>query len=82
FAANGALQSIGVLMLTIAAVCGIFTGLIGNYIALSRLLCTLSEDNVVNPWFGKMENNVPKNAILATMAISIILPFLGRTAIS
>lgn len=83
YGANGALENIGVIILTMAAFCGIFTGLIGNYIALSRLICSMSEDNMVNPWLGRLDKNgVPRNAILSIMAISIVLPFLGRTAIS
>ena len=82
FGANGALEDIGVLILTVSAFCGIFTGLIGNYIALSRLICSMSEDEIINPWFGKLEDEVPRNAIFAIMGVSIILPFLGRTAIS
>ena len=82
YSANSAMGSIGVTILAAAALCGIFTGLIGNYIALSRLLCAMSEDEMVPKWMGKLDNEVPKNAILAINAISIILPFLGRTAIS
>ena len=82
YSANSAMGSIGVTILTIAAFCGIFTGLIGNYIALSRLLCSMSEDGMVPEQLGKLDNEVPRNAILAIMAVSIILPFLGRTAIS
>ena len=83
YGANGALENIGVIILAVAAFCGIFTGLIGNYIALSRLLCAMSEDDMVNPWIGRLnKNDVPANAIMTIMLISIILPFLGRTAIS
>ena len=66
-----------------AALCGIFTGLIGNYIALSRLLRTMSEDGLFPGWLGQLDrNNVPRHAILCILGISVILPFLGRTAIS
>ena len=73
----------GLTVLGIAALCGIFTGLIGNYIALSRLLCALSEDDMVPGWVGQLDAHcVPRRAILCIMGISIVLPFFGRTAIS
>ena len=83
FAANTALGSLGSSLLGIAALCGVFTGLIGNYIALSRLLRALSKDDMLSGWIGKLdENHVPRRAILCIFAISAILPFFGRTAIS
>jgi len=82
-AAHEHLGSMGSNILGIAALGAIFTGLIGNYIALSRLLTSLSEDGFFPKWIGrKTEGYVPKNAILSIFAISIILPFFGRTAIS
>ena len=83
FAAHAALGDLGSTILGVAALCGIFTGLIGNYVALSRLLRVLSQDGMMRSWFGKLdENDVPRRAILAILAISVFLPFLGRSAIS
>ena len=73
----------GLIVLGVAALCGIFTGLIGNFVALSRLFCALSEDGMIPGRMGELtEHHVPRNAIVAILAISIILPFFGRTAIS
>ena len=83
FAAYTALGNAGSVILGFAALGAIFTGLIGNYIALSRLLCALSDDGLFPKWFGrKTVGLAPKNAILAICVISLILPFFGRTAIS
>ena len=83
FAARTALGDTGSVILGVAALCGIFTGLIGNYIALSRLLRSLSEDGLLPGRIGKLNgHHVPRNAILCILAISAFLPFLGRTAIS
>jgi len=83
FGADAALGGIGRAILGVAALCAIFTGLIGNYIALSRLLCTLSEDGLLSGWIGRRdENNTPRTAILCIFGVSVILPFFGRTAIS
>ena len=83
FAAHTALGGTGSVILGIAALGAIFTGLIGNYIALSRLLCSLSDDGLFPKWFGsKTSGHVPKNALLCILGVSLVLPFLGRTAIS
>jgi len=83
FAAHTALGDLGSSLLGIAALCGVFTGLIGNYIALSRLLRALSEDGMMGGWIGTLDKNyVPRRAILCIFGISAILPFFGRTAIS
>ena len=83
YAAQSALGGWGCLILGIAALCGIFTGLIGNYVALSRLLCALSEDDMLPALIGKLDkNHTPKRAILIILGISVFLPFFGRTFIS
>ena len=82
-AARAALGDTGSVILGVAALGGIFTGLIGNYIALSRLIRSLSEDRLIPDRIGKLdEHHVPRNAILCILAVSVCLPFLGRTAIS
>ncbi len=83
FAAHSAMGDAGSAVLGVAALCGIFTGLIGNYIALSRLICSLSDDGLAGGWIGKLDRNyAPRRAILCIMGVSVILPFFGRTAIS
>ena len=83
YAAYTVLGDAGSTILGIAALCGIFTGLIGNYIALSRLLQTLAKDGMMVGSFAKLDKNeAPRRAILAIMCVSIILPFFGRAAIS
>ena len=83
FAANNALGTAGSVILGVAALCGIFTGLIGNYIALSRLLTSLAEDRLLPGKIGELDKNrVPRKAILCILLASVVLPFFGRTAIS
>lgn len=82
-AADAALGSTGILILGIAALCAVFTGLIGNYVAISRLIISMSEDEMLPESIGKLnENHVPYRAIFIVFVISLILPFFGRTAIS
>ena len=81
-AAHNALGNLGSFILGAAALGAIFTGLIGNYIALSRLMDTLAEDGLFPGWIGKKKSFVPRNAILSILVLSCVFPFLGRTAIS
>ncbi len=83
FAADSALPGIGSAILGVAALCGIFTGLIGNYIALSRLLTGLADDRMLPGKIGELDkNHVPRKAIFWIFLASVLLPFFGRTAIS
>jgi len=83
YAAYAAMGSWGSIVLGTAALCAIFTGLIGNYIALSRLLKSMSDDDMLPARFGELDKNcVPRRAIVAILLVSVIFPFLGRTAIS
>ena len=83
FGAFSALGTTGSVILGVAALCGIFTGLIGNYIALSRLLTSLADDKMLPGKIGETDRNqVPRKAILCILAVSVVLPFFGRTAIS
>ena len=82
-AAFASLGTAGSVILGVAALGAIFTGIIGNYIALSRLIHSMSHDRLIPDGIGKLDkNDVPKNAILGILAVSAILPFFGRTAIS
>ena len=73
----------GLVILAVTCVCGVITGLVGNYIAASRLIFALTRDDLLPAWFGKLnENRTPMNAVLFIMLLSLPIPFLGRTAIA
>jgi amino acid transporter len=83
YAAETAMGRSGMVLLGVTTVGGIVTGLIGNYFASSRLLYTMAEDGLLPGRLGDIDrNNTPRNAIIALMAVSVIIPFFGRTAIS
>ena len=83
FSGHAWLGNAGSAILGLAAVGAIFTGIIGNYIALSRLISAMSEDGLFPKGIGKRDpRGVPARAILCILAVSVILPFFGRTAIS
>ena len=82
FAVENALGSVGIAVLGVTVLGGILTGLIGNMIASSRLIYSMAQDDMLPSWFGKLgENGSPKNAILFITAVSLVIPFFGRTAI-
>ena len=81
YAAYGAMGDAGVAVLGLAVLGGVVTGLIGMYIAASRLIYTMAAEDILPRWFAALtEDRTPKNAVLFIMGISLIIPFFGRTA--
>ena len=77
------LGDIGLVILAATCICGVITGLVGNYIAASRLIFALTRDDLLPAWFGKLnEHRTPMNAVFFIMLLSLPIPFLGRTAIA
>lgn len=77
------LDNTGLIVLELAVMGGVITGLIGNYIAASRLIYALTRDDLLPEWFGKVsDNHTPRNAVLLIMLLSLPVPFLGRSAIA
>ena len=70
----------GLVILGIALVSAIFAGMIGFYMAASRLLFSMSRSKTLPKWFGKIhpEYKTPANAIKFVFAVSIIAPWFGR----
>ena len=73
----------GVLFLGLAVLGAILSGIIGFYMATSRLLYSMSQMRVLPRWFGQLHPtyHTPSHAILFVMAIALIAPFFGRTAL-
>ena len=72
----------GVLILIISLAALIFTSLIGTLRALSRLCYAVALDGVLVPRFAKLnKKQIPVNTILLVVAVSLPIPFLGRTPI-
>ena len=82
YAANYYLGNLGVTMLMVSLLCLIFTSLIGNITALSRLFYALGKDDILPRRFGQLNRHgVPGTAILLVAGVSSLIPFVGRTAI-
>lgn len=73
----------GLFFLGAAVLAAILSGIIGFYMATSRLLYSISKEGLLPEWFGVLHKDykTPMNAILFIMLISMIAPFFGRTAL-
>ncbi len=72
----------GIVILMLALFGVILTSLIGNMLALSRLLYAAGrEGDAPKALTGLNKRGVPNNAVYAVVAVSVLIPFLGRTAI-
>ncbi len=76
------LGSTGVVILMLALFGAIITSLIGNTMALSRLLFAAGRGGDAPAWLkGRNAQGNPSNAVYAIVIISAFIPFIGRTAI-
>ena len=83
YAAYSSLGHTGTMILGIAALGAIFTGLIGNYIALSRLVCSMADDGLFGKAFGRRSKGyVPLNAIIAIFYESRNRFGIGRQSVN
>ena len=82
-AAREAMGDTGLTVLGIAALGGVATGMIGYFIALSRMLHKMADDKMMPAVLGRTNRKgIPYAAVIAIAAVSFVIPFFGRTAIS
>jgi amino acid transporter len=82
-AAYQLLGKAGLALLGFAVLAAILSGITGFYMSSSRLLYSMSQEKVIPAWFGVLhpKYRTPANAIIFVMAVSVIAPFFGRTAL-
>ena len=81
-AAKKVLGPLGVAAIGGSMLSGQLTALFATYIAVSRLMRAMADDNMIPEWLGRCNaEGTPVNAILAVMCLSFPIPFLGRTVI-
>ena len=70
----------GLILLAIAMLCGIISGLNAFYLAGSRLLYSMAVAEAIPSKFAVLDpkHHVPRNAIIFMMALAIVAPFFGR----
>lgn len=82
-AAEELLGSFGKILIGISVSCAVLSGIMGFYLASSRLMYSMAKDGCLPSIFGKIDKKygTPKNAIIFCMVISLSGPVLGREAL-
>lgn len=82
-ATENLLGNFGKMLVGIAVLCAVLTGMMGFYMAASRLMFAMARDGYLPKTFAKLDNkySTPKNAIIFCMIISLVGPVLGREAL-
>jgi signal transduction histidine kinase/CheY-like chemotaxis protein/L-asparagine transporter-like permease len=81
-AASRHLGKAGMAVISATLVGALFTNLVGNTIAASRLMAAMADDGVLPAWLRKRNRDgVPRNAVLTLAMVSLIIVWLGRTVI-
>ena len=82
-AAEELLGAFGKILIGVGVSCAVLSGIMGFYLASSRLMYSMSRDGYLPQWFGVIDEKykTPKNAILFCILISLSGPVLGREAL-
>ena len=82
FGVSESAGNIGIAFLGFVIGAGILTGIIGNMIAASRLMVSMSREKMLPGAFSELtESGLPLKAIVFISMISSLIPFFGRTAV-
>ena len=74
--------NVGLACIFASVISAMLTGIIGFYMASSRILFSMSRDKMIPKWFGKINNNgIPINAIIFCMLFAGTTSLLGRAAL-
>ena len=82
-AAEEMLGVFGKILIGTAVSCAVLSGIMGFYLASSRLMYSMAKEAYLPPVFAKIDNRygTPKNAIIFCIIISLSGPILGREAL-
>ena len=82
-AAEYLLGTPGKILVGVAVSCAVLSGMMGFYMASSRLMYSMSREGYLPAFFGNLDSKygVPRNAMLFCLAISLSGPILGREAL-
>ena len=82
-AAEELLGTFGKVLIGVGVSCAVLSGIMGFYLASSRLMYSMSRDGFLPKWFGVIDpkHNTPKNAMIFCIIISLSGPILGREAL-
>lgn len=81
-AAEELLGTFGKVLVGLGVSCAVLSGIMGFYLASSRLMYSMSRDGYLPKWFGQVDvkYGTPKNAMIFCIIISLSGPILGREA--
>ena len=82
-AAEKLLGPTGKVLIGVAVSCAVLSGIMGFYLAASRLMYSMSKEGYLPALFSKVDEkySTPRNAIIFCMIISLSGPILGREAL-
>lgn len=82
-AAENMLGVFGKVLIGVAVSCAVLSGIMGFYLASSRLMYSMSRNGYLPSVFGKIDgkHGTPKNAMVFCIIISLSGPILGREAL-
>jgi amino acid transporter len=82
-AAEEMLGIFGKVLVGVAVSCAVLSGIMGFYLASSRLMYSMAKDGYLPKVFSKLdaEYGTPRNAIIFCLIISLSGPILGREAL-
>lgn len=82
-AAEELLGTFGKILLGIGVSCAVLSGIMGFYLASSRLMYSMARDGYLPEIFGKIDPKygTPKNAMIFCIIVSLSGPILGREAL-
>ena len=82
-AAEELLGTFGKVLVGLGVSCAVLSGIMGFYLASSRLMYSMSRDGYLPAWFGKVDGKygTPKNAMIFCILVSLSGPILGREAL-
>ncbi len=82
-AAEELLGGFGKVLVGLGVSCAVLSGIMGFYLASSRLMYSMSREGYLPAWFGKVDRKygTPKNAMIFCVIVSLSGPILGREAL-
>ena len=82
-AAEQLLGTFGKVIVGIGVSCAVLSGIMGFYLASSRLMYSMAKEGYLPKMFGRIDEKygTPRNAMIFCIIISLVGPFLGREAL-
>ena len=82
-AAEELLGTFGKVLIGLGVSCAVLSGIMGFYLASSRLMYSMSRDGYLPEGFGRVDSKygTPKNAMIFCVIVSLSGPILGREAL-